>query len=536
MIKPYVFRDRHDWLQKKCRDAKSIIEIGAAGNFTFPGWDNVVHVDKDFYNYPNFVQADAHDLSQFADKSFDVAVLAEVLEHVRDPTVVLHETQRVANQVIITVPDPENWSPELRPYDDMKSSMERNGGGPEVSIMMSNPSLKKFGGNLKETFHQRWFNEKTFREFLDSANCGPHHVGKITTTTKPQWSWVVAEVPRKLSVALLSTPYITTPPEKYGGLERVVADLACGLSELGHKVAVFAANGSKPIGNYQVVECIEPLSNFTTDHSKVSWYDLEKKMFAACREQLKYFDVVHGHNWFCNESRLNQPNIFHTHHGGFQWETYPPNVHVLAISQHMKRVTEGYFAQKGIQIPSVDYAYNGIDLDLYKFQKEKGDRLLFVGRFAPFKGVLIAIDVAKALKIGLDVVGSPHDPAYFEMLKRAAAGYDIKFYLDVTQEDKIKFYQNAKCTLVPSQMGEPFGLVAIESLACGTPVVVLRDGALPELVRPVFVCDSGLEMATAIGRINPDTIKPEDCRAMAEQFSRLNMAKSYETIYNKILK
>jgi len=321
-------------------------------------------------------------------------------------------------------------------------------------------------------------------------------------------------------------------------VERVVADLACGLSELGQDVTVFCANGSVPIGDYKVREFIEPMESFAADSINTDWFALEQKLFDECKEDLKEFDIVCGNNWFCLESQLKQDNVFHVSHGHFYWNNWPTDVHLITISEYIKALAQHHFQATMPKDAIIDTAYNGINVQEYAFQKDKGDRLLFVGRFQTFKGAQVAAQVALLSHCGLDIVGSPvvatmEDSIYLTQLQAMAQKGDIKFHVEIPQKDKIKFYQNARCTLIPSQFGEPFGLVAPESLACGTPVITFRDGALPEIVTPGsgLVVNDTIEMWHALKQI--DDIRPEDCRCRAEFFSRENMAKRYLDIYRR---
>lgn len=519
---------RVDWIRNRCKHAGTVLDIGCAESPLFPGWDNVTRIDLNEYDHPNFIKMDAHDL-KFDDKSFDIAVLGEILEHVEDPVRVLQEASRVARQVIITVPNPAEWKPEYRPYETIEGAVERTRFNIKDLAQKSNIGAKTIHGDTtgdySYIFHNRWYTEATLNDDLKKAGLKDYKVSKLNYDG---WSFFRVEAPHIFRIALLSTPYMTTPPEHYGGLERVVADLACGLSELGHDVTVFAANGSKPLGNYRVVECIKPLESFADGFADANWYEYEKKMYYACREQLKDFDIVHGHNWFCFESLLGRP-VVHTHHGALSWQSFPPNCKFVAISKWMQSYSDRYF---GAEVAS--YVYNGVDMDAYKYEKKKGNRLLFVGRFAPMKQTHVAIEVAKKTGLGIDLVGSVHDKAYFDQMMSDAGDHDVVIHEEISHKDKIRLLQNAKCLLFPSAMGEPFGLVAIEALACGTPVIASMDGAIPELITPGVgrVCGSVDDMVDAVHDINH--IKPADCRKRAEQFSRRIMAENYLKIYEGV--
>ena len=341
----------------------------------------------------------------------------------------------------------------------------------------------------------------------------------------------------KLKIALISTPFLKSKPDHYGGLETVVADLATGLAEMGHDVTLFAAKGSKSIGRYKVFETIDPVLNYGTDWSKVNWFEMEQLHYETFKHLLKDFDICHDHTWYGFPYLAKRENpalrILHTHHGGLSWKTKPvEKMNLIAISKFM---AETYARQLNTH---VHFVYNGIDLNAYPFKKEKGERLCYVGRFSSFKQAHVAIEVAKKLNLGLDLVGGAFEEPYFsQYVKPYCDGKQIVLHTEVSHEEKVKLLQNAKALLFPSHMGEPFGLVYVEAAACGTPTVALRDGAIPEIIIEGvsgFVRDDVEGMVQAVKQV--DLIKPENCRSIVEQnFTKEIMTKKYLELYRKIL-
>jgi len=339
-----------------------------------------------------------------------------------------------------------------------------------------------------------------------------------------------------MNIALISSPFFTVPPSKYGGLEMIVWDLAHGLIKLGHKVVIFAPKGSQVPSNGFVYETGEPI-----DTVNVDWLKAEEDMWKVYKDKLKDFDIVHGHNWFGFEYAFKLENIkykvLHTHHGHINqdwWcKTKPPyKLNFITLSKFMQ-------AEAKTQGIESQYVYNGIDLNKYPYQENKGDRLLFVGRLDSLKRPHIAIEIAKKMNLGLDIVGGSfvNDLNYLNQIKQQCDGNQIKLYLNATQEEKVKLYQNAKCVIFPSKMGEPFGLIVPEGSACGTAIIGSRDGAIPETIENGingFVCDTVDEMCFAVERINE--IKPESCRKRVEQnFTLEIMTKNYERFYREAL-
>lgn len=534
--------DRLNWVRQRARDAKSIVDIGcfdAPSTYDLP---NCTYVDSIRYEqieqlrgkpsrplFPRekFVQADAQRLP-FSAKQFGVAVLSELLEHVAAPVQVLKEAARVAERVLVTVPNEYDWDAKLNPF--------------------------------QHPDHHRTYNEQMLRQHLEEAGYKDYQLGRLDYEG---WSYFTVDAntrvqpisppptlpiatpvgPQpskkdKLSIGLISTRFFTVPPEGYSGLERIVWDLAMGLSKRGHEVTIFGPEGSKAPPNGHVVITGPSLSTVNVD-----WLKAEEEAYEVYKDKLVGLDLIHGHNWFGYEYAAKASNnnlkVCHTHHGHMDpryWlATKPPfKLNFITLSQFMQTET----ANMGM--PN-KWCWNGVDTEKYRFQDKKGDRLLFVGRLDSFKRPHIAIEIAKKLNMGLDIFGGSFvaDVPYMEKVKAMCDGKQIKLYLDASQMKKVEFMQNAKCLIFPSKMGEPWGLVAAECMACGTCVVASNDGAISEVVADGltgYVCpvDDIDAMCEAVKRV--DKIKPQDCRSRVETlFSRDVMAANYEALYLDIL-
>ena len=339
-----------------------------------------------------------------------------------------------------------------------------------------------------------------------------------------------------MDIALISSPMLSCPPKEYGGLELIVWNLANGLTELGHKVVLFAPKGSKTPKKGFLFETQPP-----QDKVEVNWLEVEKNMWKVYDPLLDDFDIICGMNWFgmeyASKARNNDLKSCHVHHGGLNAEWWskskPPfKLNLIAISDWMVKVYAS-------QCFTARRVYNGINLEDYPFKKDKGDRLLFVGRLDNFKRPLVAIEVAKKLNMGLDIVGGSfvYDVNYMESVKQACDGKQIKLCLDATHEKKVELYQNAKAVIFPSKMGEPFGLITCEANACGTPVIATPDGAIPEVLadgKTGFLCDTIDKLCEAVKKA--DTIDPKACKKRVEEnFTKETMAKNYLALYNDIL-
>jgi glycosyltransferase involved in cell wall biosynthesis len=362
---------------------------------------------------------------------------------------------------------------------------------------------------------------------------------------------------KKLCIALISTPFFTVPPSGYSGLEQIVWDLAEALDELGHDVTIFAPDGSKATKHGHVINTGPSINTVN-----VNWLEEERRMYEIYKNIVvpENFDIVHGHDWFGFEFllKISNPklNVVHSHHGGYTWNTAPPvdQPNLVAISKFMKEYTDNYFKNKGYNV-TCTAVYNGIDMRKYHINDiPKSERLLFVGRLDTFKKPDLAIEVAKKLNMGLDIVGGTfvQNEAYLNQIRCMCDGTQIKLYENASHETKIKLMQSAKCLLFTSQMGEPFGLVSIEAMSCGCPVVAINDGAIEEIVQGGgIVCDvfdkklttNGFEyrlkknpldaLVEAVGKV--DAISPQQARNNAEMFDRKIMAKNYERLYRRIM-
>ena len=523
-------------------------------------WLNVDILD--LYGYAqaylyNFQKLDARKLP-FPDNNFDYIVASHFLEHLTadEGLIFLQECHRVLKSegvIRLAVPDAELLirkyvAEELGYFDEINPECENAvtklgklnallwGGhetvydAPTLSYALQKagfrPSLQVFNKSSRPDLMNQIFDyHPDLSLYMEGA------------PIKEEKPMTVGPRKEELKIAILSTPFLKSPPDHYGGLEVVTTNLAAGLADLGQDVTLFAARGSKPIGNYEVFETIDPVFDFGTDWGKIDWYEKEKAHYESFKYRLKEYDIVHGHGWLAFEYLAKRDglasHVCHTHHGGLGFNTKPvEKMNLIAISKFM---AETYSRQLGTH---VQWVYNGIDLQAYPYKAVKGERLIYVGRFTDFKGTHVAIQVAKKLGMGLDLVGGAYEEPYFsEQVKPHCDGEQIVLHTEAPHELKVRLLQDAKALLFPSKMGEPFGLVAVEANSCGTPVVALRDGAIPEVVLEEvngYVCNSMEEMAAMVGQV--DKIKPENCRKIVEQnFSRNIMSQRYLDFYKNVL-
>ena len=188
------------------------------------------------------------------------------------------------------------------------------------------------------------------------------------------------------------------------------------------------------------------------------------------------------------------------------------------------------------------HIYNGIALEDYPFSATRGERLLYIGRVIKFKQPDVAVGLAILTRVPLDIVGGDRfvdDPSYVTWLKGFCDSQNVRYIGEVSHEVKLGYLRDSRSVLIPSAFGEPFGLVALEALASGRPVICLNDGALPEVVEngvSGFVCDSAREMARVVRDGSDLKLSGEICRRRAERFSREKMAEGYLGLYSEVLK
>lgn len=335
---------------------------------------------------------------------------------------------------------------------------------------------------------------------------------------------------------LLTTPAVyPVPPNSYGGLEAIVWNLACSLSKKGVTVELAAPFGSQTPPNGHLTQTCPPNAGNPEQ--------VANKVVTTDNSWLDQFDIIHDHSWqkwiylHKSENPKSRYKLCSTLHGMNPYSTKPPVKHMnlICISQSHAMQTSG-----SLGIPC-RFVYNGIDLDKYQFKKEKGERFLFLSRMNKYKGVHVAIDICKKLGVGLDVVGEDvfvEDQRYVLDIINSCDGKLIKYWGRVSNEKKLEFLQNAKALIIPllPPWQEPFGMMTVEALACGTPVITTANGAMVEQIQTGtngFLCGDLGAIELAINKI--DEISPESCLESSKRFGIEQMADGYLSLYKELL-
>jgi glycosyltransferase involved in cell wall biosynthesis len=339
-----------------------------------------------------------------------------------------------------------------------------------------------------------------------------------------------------VKVAILAPPWFPVPPTGYGGIEWVVWLLADGLVDAGHEVTLFASGDSRTKGELAFVFPEAP-----SEQIGRSWEDM-RHVF-GCYARQDEFDIVHDHSGLlaaAAASGLRRP-VAHTVHGPVdgppgvlyrQLASFAPNLGLISISMNQRRPNPG--------LNWIANCPNALDFDLYPFAPERGDYLLFVGRMSPDKGAHRAVRTAMETGLPLKIAGKNREPLerqYFDAYVRPHLSSSIEYVGEVSHGEKVELLQHARATLFPIEWEEPFGLVMIESMACGTPVVASRWGAVPEVVEPGrsgVIVDTWDEAPAALEQT--DRLTPESCRRYAEEhFRPERMIADYIAAYETLL-
>jgi glycosyltransferase involved in cell wall biosynthesis len=338
-----------------------------------------------------------------------------------------------------------------------------------------------------------------------------------------------------MRIALVSTSAVPAPPRGYGGTELVIAELAKCLSRAGHRVTVFATGDSRPDAELRwhiAASVWPPCDTVELRHAAYAWRSIH-------REEPP-FDVAHVHHSSAVAFSVvcATPTVLTLHHDRVDklTEYYADfrDVSYVAISRRQAELVPELAVRHVI--------HHGLDVDQYPAGDGAGGWIAFLGRFAPEKGVHLAIDAALASRVPLRMGGKPHwvNEGYFDeevrpRLARAEAAGLVTWLGEVGFEAKRDLLRGARATVFPIEWEEPFGLVMIESMLVGTPVISFARGAAPEVVEEGvtgFVVRDVREMVDRIGRVG--SIDRARCRARArERFSSRRMARDYERVYEE---
>jgi glycosyltransferase involved in cell wall biosynthesis len=341
----------------------------------------------------------------------------------------------------------------------------------------------------------------------------------------------------RLRIAVVSPAWFPVPPSGYGGIEWIVALLADGLAEAGHDVTLFASGDSRTKAILSYVFETAPSEWIGRSH-----FELLHNL--PCYTHAEDFDVISEHTGMLGivMSGLVETPVAHTVHGpltgepGQMYEALHglvPRMQLISISLNQRRPKP--------DLPWLANCPNALELSVYPCKPHRGDYLLFLGRMSPDKGCHRAIAVAMELGLPLKIAGKKQEPKedrYFaEFVEPHLGIHGIEFLGEVSHGTKVELLQDARATLFPIEWEEPFGLVMIESMACGTPVIATRRGAVPEVIedgRSGIIVDHYREMPAALEAA--DALDPLECRRYVEdRFSPERMVDDYVRAYREAI-
>jgi len=338
-----------------------------------------------------------------------------------------------------------------------------------------------------------------------------------------------------MRIAQVAPLFERVPPVAYGGTERVVAYLTDALVELGHDVTLFAS------GDSRTAAALVPVtpSALRLDPTCQDWLLHHIRQVELVARQAGAFDVVHFHTGFLHlplARRLMQPSVT-TLHGRLDL----PEVRVLLDDLRDVPLVSISNSQRG-PVPHLNWrgtVHHGLPRHLLPFRAAADDYLAFIGRISPEKRVDRAIAVATRAGLPLRIAAKVDavDRDYFaRAIEPLLQTPGVEYLGEIGDAEKADLLGKARALLFPIDWPEPFGMVVIEALSCGTPVIAWRLGSIPELLDDGvtgFIVDSEDAAVDAVGRIHE--IDRLDCRAAFERrFQAERMARDYVAIYERL--
>ena len=339
-----------------------------------------------------------------------------------------------------------------------------------------------------------------------------------------------------MKIAQVAPLFESVPPQGYGGTERVVSYLTEELVRQGHQVTLFAS-GDSVTQAHLVAACPRALR---LDEQCVDQLAHCMVLLEHVFRQAPTFDLLHFHIDYLHfplSARQRVPHVT-TLHGRLDipdlvpvYQTFP-SMPVVSISD----------AQR-IPLPGLQWqgtVYHGLPEDLYTFQDTPGSYLAFLGRISPEKGIEQAIAIARQAGMPLKIVAKIDqvDRAYFQSVVQPLLDDPLVEYLgEMGERDKNAFLGQAYALLFPIDWPEPFGLVMIEALACGTPVIAYGRGSVPEVLEDGvtgWIVAGRDDVIQAIAQVS--TLSRRRCRqTFEERFSATQMTQDYLRIYQQLL-
>ena len=327
---------------------------------------------------------------------------------------------------------------------------------------------------------------------------------------------------------------VAVPPRAYGGTERVVHNLTEALVRLGHDVTLYASGDSQT--SARLIPFIDRAINFDRGIDATAFHiAMLKDVYAHAAE----YDVIHSHLDYLTFPFIEStstPTVL-TLHGRLDQPEYRC---VYGAHSHLNYVSISDSQRR--DVPDINWVatvHHGVDVNAFDFYPDPGDYLCFVGRIAPEKRPDRAIEIAKRAGIPLKIAAKvdPKDEDYFHTSIEPLLDHPlVEFLGELDEPHKRELMGKALALVLPIDWPEPFGMVFIESLACGTPVLTCPHGSVPELLRDGvtgYIRDSVRDLAASARQLH--RISRERCRAYARRrFDTRRMALEYVNVYSQV--
>lgn len=344
---------------------------------------------------------------------------------------------------------------------------------------------------------------------------------------------------KKIKIAQIAPLWIPVPPRTYGGIELMLSLLTEELVARDYDITLFASGDSKTEAEMIVAteKALWLRKDLRSPHAVVT------RLLKMVYDRRKQFNLIHNHfDFFMFPLLMSNdcPPVLTTLHRPIDEELARvarsfPKMKFCAISNDQRKSAE----EKGLRI--VDVVHNGIKVQDYPYNDEPEEYFMYLGRLNKDKGVTEAINAAKEARVKLivagNVAGGEEWNYFLHEVQPLLNDEGIQFVGQVGFEQKVNLVGKAKAILFPIDRREPFGMVMIEAMACGTPVIAFNRGSVPEVIvnkKTGFIVKDRTEMIEAIKKI--DIIKRKDCRVHVEQnFTLKQMVDKYEEIYKKLI-
>jgi glycosyltransferase involved in cell wall biosynthesis len=334
-----------------------------------------------------------------------------------------------------------------------------------------------------------------------------------------------------MRIAIVAPPWLPVPPPAYGGTENVLDALARGLKRAGHDVVLCTTGDSTC--------AVERVSIFDRAVGVGSGNSLDEiRHVLHAYDEIQSADVVHDHTLVGPLYSASFPDlpVVTTNHGPFNAElidlyrALAQRIPVIAISHHQ--------ASTAVGLPIAAVIHHGVALSDFPVGRGGGGYALFLGRMHPGKAPHIAAEIAHKAGYPLRIAAKMNEPeerAYFEAMVRPLLYGDVTYVGEVGREAKLELLGEADCLLNPIAWPEPFGMVMIEALACGTPVLTTPFGAAPEIVEDGvvgYVRAAARDLVDALGHL--DKLERSACRdRVARLFSVEQMVDRHVAVYER---